>query len=253
MSSHSTSVFSGLRLTRITNACVLIELGELAVLTDPWFCNPWGFNEEPGLQVDELPQLTAIIGSHFAPDHWGINQLQTYKYRDNTPTYTATKAMAKKAMKAGFLSAEHLLWREKREIAPGITLEVVEAQTSFGKPSNNYILSNSKTRIFFGGETKRLEPLTTYRASNPPVDVVIAPSNGMRLLGYQLVTTAEQALDAAKILGAHTLVPIHDSMHSIGFGGPTSSAKDLQGRAQGSPKILFLEAGKRIGISPEIV
>jgi L-ascorbate metabolism protein UlaG (beta-lactamase superfamily) len=69
MSNTLTSSTGELRPTRITNACVLIELGEHAVLTDPWFENPWGFNEDPGIQVDDLPRLSAIMGSHFAPDH----------------------------------------------------------------------------------------------------------------------------------------------------------------------------------------
>ncbi|MEM7540695.1 MAG: MBL fold metallo-hydrolase [Pseudomonadota bacterium] len=235
-------------ITRVTNACVLIELNGFKILTDPWFRNPWGFNEEPGLAVKDLPRLNAIIGSHFAADHWGLSSMKNYKFRTSTPIFAATPKMAQRALKYGFSNAECIPWGSTRVIEPGLTLEAVEAQSFFGVRSNNYVLTVGSTRVFFGGETKELKPLRTYRTNNPKVDIALAPSNGMRLLGYQLVATANEGLEAAKILNASVFVPIHDSMHSMGFGGPTSSARELSRYDGDEPRVLFLPAGRRCRI-----
>ncbi len=244
MNKTTTPQHDALRLTRITNACVLIELGDIAILTDPWFRKPWGFTEEPGLRVDQLPKLCAIIGSHSVSDHWDMPAFANYPYRDSTAIYTATRSMAKRAQKVGFGSVKTLDWGDSKEIAPGLFLDVIAAQRAFGLRSNNYVLTYGQTRLFFGGETRRLEPLADYRARHPAVDVALVPVNGIRLLGFRLVTTAEESLTAAEILGAHTLIPIHDSMHAMGLGGPTSSRHDLKGRTGGNPQVLFLEPGE---------
>jgi L-ascorbate metabolism protein UlaG (beta-lactamase superfamily) len=59
-------------ITRVVHACVLLELGEDAVLTDPYFEQRWFMRlKEPiGMSVAELPRLTAILGGHGVFDHW---------------------------------------------------------------------------------------------------------------------------------------------------------------------------------------
>jgi len=239
---------SDLRITLVTNACVLIESGEIAILTDPWFEKPWGFIHEPAMRVEELPKLTAIIGSHFAMDHWGIAALQDLSNKTHIPVLTATEGMAKKARKNGFDLAKCVEWGEELNLLPNFSIEVVEAQKWFGNRSNNYVLNIKGTRIFFGGETKELEPLRKYAASNPAIDIALAPSNGMRLLGFQLVTTAREGLEASRILRAQNFIPIHDSMHGMGFGGPTSKSTDIQNAELNETNIHFLKPGEMMCI-----
>ena len=105
---------NGLRITRVTNACVLIQLGDHSILTDPWFRNSWGFNEDPGLAVADLPPLTAILGSHYAPNHWDIGSLREYEPRAGVKVYTSTSGMARRARKVGFDEVECLKWGETR-------------------------------------------------------------------------------------------------------------------------------------------
>lgn len=82
-------------------------------------------------------------------------------------------------------------------------------------------------RVFFGGETRELEPLRRYRRDHPAVDVFVGPVNGMRLLGHKLVTDAREAVEAARILGATTMIPIHDGHRSlVPLAWPASTASD---------------------------
>ena len=49
------------------------------------------------------------------------------------------------------------------------------------------VLSTPEVRVFFGGEARDLQPLREYRAANPPVDLMLAPVNGLTIMGSKLV------------------------------------------------------------------
>ena len=174
-------------ITRIANACVLMEIGNHKILTDPFFWNPafMGINEKIALQPEELPLLSAIIGCHSIIDHWQIHTLSSYQYKDQVPVFVATRSMAKKAYEAGFHNVEVLEWNDYRSISDGLFLEVIKAHKGFGLKANNYVLSTQGLRVFFGSEARDIKPLEKYRLSNHAVDIVIAPVNGVHLFGFQ--------------------------------------------------------------------
>jgi L-ascorbate metabolism protein UlaG (beta-lactamase superfamily) len=205
---------SDLAITRIANSCALVEFGGEAVLTDPWFTEYWHMHRgEPlGMTVAELPSLKAIIASHYFINHWDMRAMKQYKFRDETKVFTCTDKMARQAGEAGFLSAEHVSWGEQRSISDQLTLEVVPAHASGRARLNNYVVTSPALRLFFGGEARDLEPLRKYASEHPPVDIVMAPVNGVRVRGGPvLVMGPDELLEAARILGAHTVVPVHDA------------------------------------------
>jgi L-ascorbate metabolism protein UlaG (beta-lactamase superfamily) len=77
------------------------------------------------------------------------------------------------------------------------------------------------------------------------MDVFLGPVNGMRLLGHRLVTDARQAVEAAEILGAKILIPIHDAHRGLApLAWPTSSAQDAV-RSAGALRVCCLPPGRR--------
>jgi L-ascorbate metabolism protein UlaG (beta-lactamase superfamily) len=241
---------AALTITRVINACVLFELGEAAVLTDPYFTDHWfmRFNEPIGLSVEQLPKLAAIIGGHSVFDHWQPASLAAYPYKGETVVYVATRSMGRKARRAGFSHVELLQWGDERQLASGLHLEVAPAQMVTGLKVNSYVLTRGHWRVFFGSEARDLEPLQRYRAVRPAVDLVLVPINGARLLGHKLVMDGHDAIEAARILGARTLVPIHYSQASIPPLLQTrSSPEDLRRLAAGVHDIdvVWLEPGQR--------
>jgi L-ascorbate metabolism protein UlaG (beta-lactamase superfamily) len=209
-------------VTRIINACSLLQFGDDAVLTDPYFVNHWywKWNEPIGMTAPQLPQLSAIIGGHSVFDHWQISSLDSYEYKNETPVFVATKSMARKARAVGFKKVEVLEWNESRRISDQLSLHVVPAQHSAGLKVNNYVLSTPALSVFYGGETLDLEPLRQYRngTDSPCIDVVLVPVNEARLFGrLKLVINGREAIEATRILRSKTLVPIHDSQIPIPF------------------------------------
>src|SRR4030095_1290017 len=128
-----------LSLTRVFHACVLIELGGEAVLTDPFFRQHWmvRLKEPIGMVVEQLPRLAAVIGGHGVIDHWNLTSLSGYPYKPETPVYVATEAMRAKAQAAGFLEVEVLDWNAEGRISTQLHLNVLWAQRGLGLKGNN--------------------------------------------------------------------------------------------------------------------
>jgi L-ascorbate metabolism protein UlaG (beta-lactamase superfamily) len=231
-------------ITRVINPCVLIDIDGRSVLTDPYFEDHWflPMNEPIGMRPDELPELAAILGGHRVFDHWQPQSLRTYLHRATTPVFVAGKGMARKARSAGFDRVEVLGWHERRDLGGDLTVECVPGERSFSITTNSYVLTTPNTTIYIGTEARHLEPITTF-ATNRQVDIAVLPIDGLRVAGRRLVMNASEALQAAQILGAKTLVPIHYSQRSIpGIVVCTSGIDELIHLAQQVPSIRVLHA-----------
>jgi L-ascorbate metabolism protein UlaG (beta-lactamase superfamily) len=204
-------------VTRIVNACALITMGGAAVLTDPYFEKHWfvRLREPIGMTVEELPQLSAIIGGHAVHDHWQPGSLARYPFKATTPVFVATAAMARKARAAGFENVEVLDWQTTRRGAEGLSIEAVPAQPVTCLKPNNYVLASGDLRVFVGTEARDIAPLRSYRAARGAVDVALLPIDGSALAGHQLVMNAAEAIEGARALGAKVFIPFHFALKSI--------------------------------------
>lgn len=217
-----------IRMTRICNACVLIELGEHAILTDPYFINRRIFrvDEEVAMTPAELPRLSAIIGCHDVGDHWQMDGLDGYRYdKAAVPVFTAMPSQVKSAQRAGFTTAEVLPWGETRAIGD-LEIESVEAQVIKRWTINNYALRCGDARVFFGSEARDLPPIEAYGAAHDPFDVAVFPVNGVHIMGTQLVMHGEEAAAGAEALQAQHLFVIHDAHLGFPLLMPVKSSGD---------------------------
>ena len=233
-------------VTRISNACVLVEIADAVVLTDPWFVKHWAFNEHATVAVDDLPRLTAIIGSHWVRDHWSMAELATFAHRADTAVYVAGENMVERATEAGFADVEVLEWGQQRQLTDLVTIEAIEGHERMGRTTTNYALTSRDARIFYGGEVLELDALERYRESGDAFDAAIGPINGVKLLGRQLVVTARQMVEATRILEAPVLVPIHYAHRSMWpMLRVQCSMRDLRAAQDPDIRIVELQAGER--------
>jgi L-ascorbate metabolism protein UlaG (beta-lactamase superfamily) len=203
-----------LAITRVANACVLIEMDGHNVLTDPWFTERWYLRRgEPlGMRVADLPPVTAIVVTNFAPNHWDLRALAAYPHKDSATVYVSTRRMARQARARGYRNVEVLYWNDTRLLASSLCVEAVPAGRMLRWHHNAYLLSNGVNRVFFGGEIQDVALLRRYAAAHPPVDVALLPTNGLKpLLGPPLVMGPLEAVAGATALGAAVLVPVHDA------------------------------------------
>jgi L-ascorbate metabolism protein UlaG (beta-lactamase superfamily) len=203
-------------VTRVINATVMVELAGGTILTDPYFTAHWfmRFDEPIGLGAEELPRLKAIIAGHGAYDHWQPKSLRQYPYRDGTPVYVPSERMARSARKAGLGPVEVLTWGQRRTLTGGLTIRSLPGERITGLRTNSYLVSSEGVNLFVGTEARGLAPIHEIAATHR-VDIALLPVNGARLLGRRLVMDLPTAMAAARILGAHTLIPIHYSQRPI--------------------------------------
>lgn len=96
----------------------------------------------------------------------------------------------------------------------GYTMTAVPAEDGFGDEQVNWVVQAGSKRIFHGGDTLWHGKWSNIGRQYGPFDVAFLPINGVRVGGEaQLqsaaVLTPEQALDAAVLLRASAVVPIH--------------------------------------------
>jgi L-ascorbate metabolism protein UlaG (beta-lactamase superfamily) len=139
-------------------------------------------------------------------------------------------------------------WNESRRISDRLTLEVVPAQKMLGHKPNSYVLNASGLRVFVGTEARDIEPLRDYRKRRPAVDVALLPIDGSAIAGLKLVMRSSDAVEAANVLGAKILIPIHYAMKPVPILLQTpGSIADLShlGGPPAELEIVPLETGRR--------
>lgn len=229
------------------NASVLIEVDDALVLTDPFFGRSQGISDIAALNPADVPKLTAIVGSHWAQDHWEIDLLANYPHRDTTAVYVSDESMAQSARAAGFRHVETLAWGDRRQLTDTVELEVVPEHTAAdGMGTNNYAINGSRARVFFGGEVLDIAAVAEYARTADAFDCAIGPVNGVLFKGRQLVTTAAEMAAVAQAIGAKRLIPIHDGhLPYEGLVTITSSAADLNDIDLGDIEVVALASGEK--------
>jgi L-ascorbate metabolism protein UlaG (beta-lactamase superfamily) len=239
-------------ITRVINPCALIEVDGDTVLTDPYFVNHWFFpmHEAIGMTPNELPRLAAILGGHGVFDHWQPRSMVTYAHHATTPAFVATRQMATKARRAGFVEVEVLQWGEQRVLSSRLTVTALPGERMAHLRTNNYLLTTTSTSVLIATEARTLKTIGAIAAEHR-VDVAVLPIDGLSVFGRRLVMNASLALEAAHLLGAHTLVPIHYSQRAIRPVLQCSSGIDeLRQLAHNYPNVTILAGatGRRIEV-----
>lgn len=232
-------------VTRLHNAMVIIEVDDATILTDPWFVDSRAFRGRSPIGVAELPELTAIVGCHWVKDHWGMKEMADYPDKQ-VPVYVSEQNMVERAAEFGFTNVERLAWGELRSLTPTVTLRALEEHVGRGNQTNSYAITGPGARVFFGGEVLDLGAVRRCGQDHGPFDVAIGPVNGVHLLGRQLTVTAQQMLEATRLLGAPVLVPVHDEHRSFGpLLRVSSSAHDLHDVPHDDIDVVDLDLGER--------
>ncbi|MDT0541306.1 MULTISPECIES: hypothetical protein [Streptomyces] len=115
--------------------------------------------------------------------------------------------------------------------------------------SSAYAFSTAGSHLFFGGEIAEAASLERYRAEHPRVDLALLPVNGLRpLFGPRLVMGPAHAVAGASVLGATTLIPVHDAHGRDPLSAlfrPTGTAADAVALAGPGLRVVDLPTGER--------
>jgi N-acyl-phosphatidylethanolamine-hydrolysing phospholipase D len=152
----------------IGHSSFLIEVGGLAILTDPvWdtYCSPVPFQglrrrHEPPLSLSDLPPIDYVLLSHNHYDHLDRGTVQHLKAFHPQIQWIVPKGLSRWFKRRGIETAIELGWWESLPI-PGGSVTATPAQHFSGRTFwdqnkthwNGYVLEKDKKRLYFTGDT----------------------------------------------------------------------------------------------------
>jgi L-ascorbate metabolism protein UlaG (beta-lactamase superfamily) len=198
-----------LTITRITHSCHLIQIGDLTVLTDPWFSERAFYHpgEPVAMGVADLPALDAVLISHHHYDHCDLAALAAYRDKD-VPMIVAGPVAAR-ARAAGFTNVGVL---DPWQATAVRDLTVTAAPGKHAVYEITFVISGGGRSVYFAGDTMLIPELRTLPERFPRFDAALLPVNGLQIrpqLNKQIVMNAEQAAELTAVLRPHLTVPHH--------------------------------------------
>lgn len=207
----------------IGHASMLIQIGDVVVLTDPVFSETVGqFSRrlvEPGLDPDDLPEVDVVAISHSHVDHLDYASLDLI----------APRVRRLVTARGGLVYIPNFRFPTE-EVAPWQTVEVAGLEITAvpvdhqgfrygvddawmkGRGFTGWVFRRGGTSVYFGGDTAyRRELFVDARARLGPFDLAILPIGPIEpaAMARRNHLDPRQALDAFVDLGARHMVPMH--------------------------------------------
>ncbi|HEY3466123.1 MAG TPA: MBL fold metallo-hydrolase [Amycolatopsis sp.] len=204
-----------LAVTRIAHACQLLELGDLRVLTDPWFTQTAVYYQGERLAAtpSTLDHLDAVVISHEHYDHCDLDALLAGGLDPDTPIVGPGTVTAI-AKDKGFSRLHTIEAWESTRIGD---LTVTATPGEHGVHEVTFVLQTGGRTVFFGGDSLRVPELDRIPERLGPVDLTILPTNGLCVRTAdlrQVVMDAEEAAELTAVLRPKLAVPHHYAFHS---------------------------------------
>lgn len=205
-----------MNVMRINWAGLVIESEASRIMIDPVYYfdkSLFGEPKDPFLPLsNELP-IDAILLTHLHSDHFdprGI--IETY---GTAMALFVPKAEVSKAKAKGFVNVTGMDPGEDATVG-SLKISAVQAVDGLGDPQVSWVVKDKKHTIFHGGDTLWHGFWWAIARNHGPFDVAVLTINeavvqdeGMMPSGMPITMSPEQAVAAANILTANTLVPIH--------------------------------------------
>jgi L-ascorbate metabolism protein UlaG (beta-lactamase superfamily) len=233
-----------LRATFINHSTVLLQLGELNIITDPiWsnYASPVQFagprrHREPGLRFEDLPPIDIVLLSHNHYDHLDTPTLLRLQRRD-APTVYCPLGVARRVRRLGFHSIVELDWWQQQEFRDA-RIHCVPAQhfSARGLLDRNrtlwcgWHLETPEGGIFFAGDTGMGPHFDEIARRFAPPRLALLPIGAYRPRWFMgpVHMGPEEAIEAHAILRAHASLPIHHGTFSLADDGESEPVDHLR-------------------------
>ena len=198
------------RIDRLTWAGVKIVRGDTTVFIDPVGQDLWGGNPPGGLvPVASSTARTYALVTHMHNDHFDVETLKEVLGESGYVVCHAADAAYVASRGLRVIPAE----LHKPVFRGGFVITAVPAEDGLGENQVSWIVADESHRVLHGGDTLWHGQWSNIGRQYGPFDVAFLPINGARVARGTVVSpiaqTPLQAVDAAELLRANLLVPIH--------------------------------------------
>ena len=236
------------RITWLGHACFLVQLDGLSLLVDPALLEAiFGGtrrNVAPGLPVEALPRIDAVLVSHAHYDHLDVPTLE----RVRAPAVAGLGAS--RYLRRGGRPVTELGWGSSTRLG-GVRVTFVPAQhwSRRGLFDMNaalwggFVIEGSSAAVYHAGDTALFDGFREIGAAFPGLDAALLPIGAYDPAWFmeKQHLNPEQAIRAFQALGARTLVGMHWGTFKL-----TDEPLD-------EPPRRLEEERRRLGIPPQRV
>ncbi|MGZ4810011.1 MAG: MBL fold metallo-hydrolase [Thermoanaerobaculia bacterium] len=239
------------QIERLSWAGIRLEFGETTVFIDALGA-PAGAWKGPIVPLaGRTPRVGAAI-THMHNDQFDQPSLHTL-LGDNGQVICSSKVAATVASRGFKLRSVEMY----EPLAFGdVTLTAVPASDGLGEPQVSWIVMCGERRIIHGGDTLWHGSFRQIGTQFGPFDAAFLPINGFQLLdakppsGQPSSLTPEQAVSAAVLLRAKSLVPIHYGASDADYAETPDAESRLRAAAsQRNVPLRILKPGEIMTLS----
>ncbi|MCZ8520936.1 MULTISPECIES: MBL fold metallo-hydrolase [Paenibacillus] len=244
-----------MHIQRLPWAGIRIQEGPAAVVIDPVTRIPskFGGSKVPMYPLSRFGPADAVLITHLHDDHFDPEAL-IEAYGPSIPVYVPEQA-ADAARAAGLQNVIGAAAGSSYALGGGVTAAAVPSVDGIGDPQIAWVVEAGGHKAIHCGDTLWHGYWWSIAGTYGPFDAACLPVNGAVLelpgrtpSGQPICLTPEQAVSAAAILGAGTLIPIHYG--AIHHPPVYTQTPDIEARlaaaAQGKVKLSLLQAGESL-------
>jgi L-ascorbate metabolism protein UlaG (beta-lactamase superfamily) len=221
-----------IRITAVGHGTFLIQMDGLNILTDPVWANrgsPYSWigpkrHSRPGLRMEDLPSIDAVLISHNHYDHLDLPALKQLAEK-GTPRSLVPLGNGPLVQESGIPVVDELDWWQSVRLSDDVTVTLVQAQhfssrTLWDRNTvlwGGFVVSGPSGHVFYSGDTgygphfkeiaRRFSPIKVAILSISPFNPKSADkpsSNRLRVhMRSREAVKAHLDLNAQVSLGAH--------------------------------------------------
>lgn len=232
-------------VTWIGHSTFLITIGGKTILTDPIFGNLCYFLRfarltPPGISIDRLPPIDAVLISHNHPDHMDAYSLHVLKERFN-PVFLVPHGDKRWFTHRGFDRVHECMWWDRIALSDTLSCTFLPSihWSRRGFFDHNRSLwggwmieghTYGTSTVYFAGDTAYGSHFKAIAERYPSIDAALLPigPGEPRELMYCSHVNAEEAGQAFLDLGARALIPMHWGAYHLGTDKPLDPIRRLQ-------------------------
>ena len=234
-----------LRVTFVNHATTLFQLDGVNVLTDPVWSEraspvQWAGPKRvrpPGLRIEDLPRLDAILISHDHYDHLDVEALRRLASAHHPVIYCGlgVKAVLDAASVPG---AVELDWWDARTLAPGVTVTSAPTRHFSRRGATDgdtrlwtgFVVRGPSGAVYFSGDTAYGPHFAETARRLGPLRLAILPIGAYQPRWFMspVHMSPDEAVRAAGDLGATTSVAMHFGTFDLADDGQLDAVADLR-------------------------
>jgi L-ascorbate metabolism protein UlaG (beta-lactamase superfamily) len=258
-----------MRVTFVNHATVLLQMDGVNVLTDPTWAKrsipAIGSRRRrpPGLRMEDLPPIDAVVISHDHHDHMDLPTLRRLVAAFHPRIFTGLGNAAYLA-REGVPGGVDLDWWASGAIAPDVRVTAVPSRHHSGRGMFDrdrslwcgFVVTGPSGSAYFAGDTGYGSHFSKIGARFPNLRLALLPIGGFVPAWYmqQQHMGPQDAVRAAEDLGVSTSVPVHFGTFPVSDDAEFEPVEELQAalaKKNGRPRFVILDNGQSLELPPE--